>query len=135
MEGFPYDLRIAPRRGGGHWTVQDYWSIDFSTEEGWQLAINIFEDRIRGRFLDIIEQIEDHPYSGFAVMALDCLLIETLQQFREGVAETKGRSKRYFVSFLRNTRFKEHFKTEKMAEDFYDWIRCGILHQASPGKK
>lgn len=81
-------LRIAPSRHGSHWTIEDWKSINFSVEVDWQTAINIFEDRIRSRFLNIINQAQPSLVSGFAVMALDCLLIETLQQFlypfREG---------------------------------------------------
>jgi len=62
-------------------------------------------------------------------MAIDCLLIETLQQFIEGVPETpRGKNERYFKKFL-ISRFEEDFDNEK-AKMFYDQIRCGILHQA-----
>jgi len=74
--------------------------------------------------------IECYEHAGFAVMALDCLLIETLQQFREGKAETSGnKSKDYFVRFLTDTAFGDFF-TKEMAIKFYQQIRCGILHQA-----
>lgn len=62
-------------------------------------------------------------------MAIDCLLIETLQQFAEGVSETPdGKSGCYFKNFLISY-FKEDFDDEK-AKMFYKQIRCGILHQA-----
>jgi hypothetical protein len=123
-------LRIASRRRQIDWTIDHWKMIDFSKEDGWQLAIDIFEDRIRGRFLDMVELIRDEPYSGFSVMALDCLLIETLQQFREGVRETPARqSGEYFRRFLTETEFGEYFDRKK-ADLFYDHIRCGILHMA-----
>jgi len=123
-------LRIAPSRYGGHWTVEDWKALDFSAEEGWQRAIDIFEDRIRFRFLDIVEAIQDYEFSGFAVMALDCLLIETLQQFRKGTTETPwGDAEAYFRDFLTETAFKEHFNCDQ-AKKFRDQIRNGILHQA-----
>lgn len=118
-------MRISP-----HFTVDDYRSLAFSTEEEWQKAIKIFEDRIRGRFLRVIEFIECYEYSGFAVLALDCLLIETLQQFHEGVPKTPIRkSKEYFVRFLTETSFGKFFN-RNLANMFYEQIRCGILHQA-----
>ncbi len=121
---------IAPRRNGGNWTIQDYKALDFSKEEDWQTAIQMFEDRIRGRFLDIVEQIKSYPYAGFAIMALDCLLIETLEQFKQGKEETKrGETKTYFKNFLTQTAFVEDFDKET-AELFYTHIRNGILHQA-----
>lgn len=62
-------------------------------------------------------------------MAIDCLLIETLQQFIEGVSKTTdGKSECYFKKFLISY-FKENFDDEK-AKMFYKQIRCGILHQA-----
>lgn len=125
--------RIAIR-GSKTWTIKDWEEIDFSQEPGWQKAIDIFEDRIRGRFLDVIDIFECKNGAGFAVMALDCLLIETLQQFREGVEETPGRqSGEYFRRFLTQTSFKGHFDVNK-AGLFYDQIRCGILHQAEVKK-
>jgi hypothetical protein len=124
-------LRIAPKPEGGNWTVEDYRNAtnDFATEDDWQKAITIFECRIRGRYLDIVEAIERYEFAGFAVMALDCLLIETLQQFYDGMHRTKGTSKSAFCRFLTQSSFKDHFN-RKSAAKFYEYIRNGILHQA-----
>jgi len=125
--------RIAIR-GAKTWAIKDWNEIDFSQETGWVKAINIFEDRIRGRFIDVIDTFSCRNGAGFAVMALDCLLIETLQQFREGKAETpSGKSGKYFRRFLTQTSFNEHFNDD-LADLFYDQIRCGILHQAEVKK-
>ncbi len=122
-------MRISPQ-----YSVCDWKALTFSNEEDWQKAIVIFEDRIRGRFLKFIDLIKDDNFSGFAVLALDCLLIETLQQFREGEEETpSGKARKYFVRFLTKTSFRE-FLTEDTAGKFYDQIRCGILHQAEVKK-
>jgi len=127
------EMRIAPCRDR-HWTVRDWLAIDFSTEDGWQRAIDIFEDRIQGRFLNMVDAIKGKRYAGFAVLALDCLLVETLQQFRMGVPDSDRESRAYFVSFLTETSFSLHFGEDKskgsLADMFYDQIRCGILHQA-----
>lgn len=128
-------LRIAPSRYGGHWTVVDWVNLDFSIENDWQTGITIFEDRINYRFIKEIEKIKGMPFSGFSVMALDCLLIETLKQFRQGVEETPSRkSGKYFREFFsRDTSFKDHF-SQIMADRFYRQIRCGVLHQAEVKK-
>jgi hypothetical protein len=90
----------------------------------------MFVDRIETRFLEFIRLIERKEPSGFVVMALDCLLIETLEQFRNGVPETPaGKSKNYFVNFLTKQSFGSLFN-QTLAERFYYQIRCGILHQA-----
>lgn len=121
--------RIAIR-GDHSWTIKQWKEIDFNQETGWKQAIDIFEDRIRGRFLDVIERFERINGAGFAVMALDCLLIETLQQFREGKAQTPyKKSGKYFREFLTETSFMSCFNFQK-SDLFYDQIRCGILHQA-----
>ena len=118
-------MKISPS-----FTAQDWHSISFNTEKDWRCAIDIFKERTEERFLRPIEQIESCAYAGFAVMALDCLLIEMLQQFREGVNRTPtGKSKDYFNTFLTRTSFGDHFET-RQAELFYRHIRCGILHQA-----
>ena len=70
-------MRISPR-----YTSTDWKQITFEKNEHWHLAVDIFKDRIRERFLDPIDRIEKCQYAGFAVLALDCLLIEMLQQFR-----------------------------------------------------
>lgn len=123
----PEALFISPK-----YAVEDWKSVDFSTDGGWSKAIDIFEDRIRGRFLNHIDAIKSRTYAGFAVLALDCLLIETLQQFRKGIPKTppgRGEARRFYSSFLTETSFGCYF-TEELASIFYDQIRCGILHQA-----
>jgi cation transport regulator ChaC len=125
--------KTEPMRISPHFTCDDWTDMAFSKEEEWQKAIDIFEDRIDGRFMKIIGRIEGYEFSGFAVLALDSLLIETLQQFRDGVPKTpNGKSQDYFVSFLTETSFGKFFDQNK-AEIFYKQIRCGILHQAEIG--
>ena len=118
-------MKISPR-----YTASDWRQLAFQTEAEWRTAVDIFKDRIRERFLDPITRIEKCAYAGFAVVALDCLLIEMLQQFREGVNRTPaGKSKEFFVKFLTETSYGERFD-DRMAGLFYRQIRCGILHQA-----
>jgi gamma-glutamylcyclotransferase len=116
-------MEISPK-----FTVQDWLGINFNNERGWQEAVNIFEDRIVGRFLEPIRRIEGYEFAGFAVLALDCLLIETLQQFLDGKKESTN-VRDAFVRFLTQTSFGE-FIDEKMAHMFYEQFRNGILHQA-----
>lgn len=110
--------------------MSDWTSLDLTQEAGWSKAAEIIEDRINGRFLEMVERIEDVKFSGFASLALDCLLIETLQQFIGGVNETpRGKAKQYFQSFLTSTYFGGGFDLTT-AGMFYEQFRCGILHQA-----
>ena len=99
----------------------------------WDKAIEIFDDRIRGRFLDQIENMVNCNYlmrDGFSIMALNCLLIETLLQFEKGWDQTPlGRNKQEYKRFLQD-KFPEIFYHDKIARIFYEDIRCGILHSA-----
>ncbi len=67
----------------------DYKNLNLelnSGEEKWETAINIFEDRIYGRYfksIDILLNNNDLDTTGFAIMAINCLLVETLYQFKE----------------------------------------------------
>jgi hypothetical protein len=113
-----------------NYRVRDWTALSFDHPDDWDTAIAIFEDRIQSRYLDIVSLIAIKEGAGFAILALDCLLIETLQQFREGKACTPGgQSASYFVRFLTETAFGQYF-TEDTARLFYKSFRCGILHQA-----
>lgn len=85
---------------------------------------------------------------GFAIMGLCCLLAETLQGFREKPTQevpTKGpctypdgqcirpvtsTTTSQFWEFLQRPAFRGEFVDQKMAKDFVDGIRNGILHEA-----
>ena len=104
----------------------------------WKEAVKIFDDRMKGRFFDQIELLDNNPnreigiFAGFAIMSLDCLLIETLEQFINGRIRTgQGMDEKSFFDFFqRNTEFKTFFDTQAKAAIFYKQIRCGLLHQA-----
>ncbi len=117
-------------RISANYTVDDWKSLTFRSEVDWALAVEMFRDRLRTRYLDHIDSILLRKTSGFAVLSLDCILVETLQQFRQGTRSTPwGKGKQYFVDFLTGTAFSEHF-TVHSAERFYTEIRCGLLHQS-----
>jgi len=99
-------------------------------QAAWDKATKLLDDRIRGRYLGHARRLLDEPYSGFAVLALDSAVVETLEQFRRGKPETPRRQcGAYFEAFLTQTRFGTHFTAAKAAL-FFETIRCGILHQA-----
>ena len=117
-------MRISPNFTATHWK-----DLDLAQEDCWQQAVDILVDRIQGRFIGFIDELVTHTYSGFVVLGLDALLVETLQQFRDGTAETPPKQgERKFIEFLTTT-FLEGFD-ERAAMQFYRDVRCGILHQA-----
>jgi hypothetical protein len=118
-------MYISPK-----YCVADWVARDLSQEADWKKAAAIIGDRMSGRFFKIVEHIQDQDFSGFAILALDCLLIESLQQFKTGVDTTpNGKGGEYFEAFLTSPGFDKHFDKAK-ARKFYKEFRCGILHQA-----
>lgn len=126
------DISISPK----------YWKSDWQealANNDWKRMLEIFQDRMEGRFLKPIRLIANDcvigEFSGFSILALDCLIIETLNQFYSGLDETEGLHKMAFWKFFRNSdSFKGHFSRKK-AFTFYSHYRCGILHQAQTKKK
>jgi hypothetical protein len=118
-------MYISPR-----YKDTDWKALNLATQSDWRKAVRMVEDRLNARFLDAVKLIDKQDFAGFAVLALDCLLIETLQQFREGADETPRRKgEQYFVGFLTTAPFSAYFSKANAAK-FYDHFRCGILHQA-----
>jgi hypothetical protein len=143
-------------------------------EDAWRCALEVFERRIRERFLSCIEALQrDDAKSdievsegtpadcstlpkddrrevvvpGFTIMALCCLLIETLQSFRESRQTLspatgpcnypKGDCIRpqvsttdAFKNFLQRPAFKGEFVGDEVAKKFVRGVRNGILHEA-----
>ncbi|WP_421795494.1 gamma-glutamylcyclotransferase family protein [Haliscomenobacter sp.] len=125
----------------------------YQNTNDWFEAIKIFNDRITNRFLKQVECLENNTdatirvYSGFIIMSIDCLLVETLNQFYKGVENTdaayKSKNWKTFKDFFQQSPFFQDFFVE--AQDFlgteeersisksgifYDQVRCGLLHQA-----
>lgn len=102
-----------------------------SSEFDWNTAVTIFKDRIEGRFLNQIDLLSnDVNANGFTIMALNCLLIETLYQFKEGKDKTPSRCNKDVYSNFLIQEFPGVFNIKNIAESFYTDIRCGILHSA-----
>jgi hypothetical protein len=141
-------------------------------QEAWNCAVEVFNRRIHERFLFCIEALEsadsksdisvpddagdcstlprksEAVVPGFAIMALCCLLAETLQSFRckQDVAHTPEERCSYpkgpciripqtttvdaFKAFLRRPAFNGAFADEQIASSFVNGVRNGILHEA-----
>jgi len=133
------NLKIAPGFESSDW---NRLALDDPESQDWPVAIRIFEARLRGRFIAPAEHLiafeANLPRSerrfGFSVMAIECLLIETLQAFILGLTDTRDRSAEMFVGFLTYTPSFSPLFTTKLAKTFYEDFRCGIHHQAEIGR-
>src|SRR5882762_4357313 len=98
-------MRISRNYKADHWKA-----LTFTSEADWQKAVDMFYDRLKTRYLLHIQRLLRHSTSGFAVLTLDCALIETLQQFRKGTRKTPyKKTELYFVKFLTTTAFEQYF--------------------------
>jgi len=121
------NLSISPK-----YRVSDW--VNACNNGDWNEMVNIFRDRIEGRYLKpvllIASDNEIGEFSGFSILAIDCLIIETMSQFYNGQDETIGAHRYAFWKFFKQSdHFKSHFSRNK-AYTFYSHYRCGILHQA-----
>lgn len=127
------DMEIAPG-----YTVRDWKVLDLSGDDAgqWFRAIKIFETRIRRRFIEPVDVLIAHEIGqergtfGFAILAIDCLLVETLQRFREGRIEEgeNGRLIRTFLHQQLGSHFDDGSEANSKAGIFYKRCRCGIHH-------
>lgn len=138
------------------YTVRQWWALqpllDRDDEDAWNIAIDVFERRIRERFITSIEAllhadsgraadvdvppnalpdgatlpISSAVVPGFAIVALCCLLIETLQSF---VAAASRDTQEQFKAFLRRPEFGTAFADDAVAESFSRGVRNGIFHE------
>ena len=123
------EIKLSPK-----YKKDDYSKLNLnanSDDQVWDQAIEIIKDRIYGRYFNQIDLLSnDINANGFAIMALNCLLIETLLQFRDGKAETPAKNNKATYSNFLIEEFSSAFDTQPKAGRFYTDIRCGILHSA-----
>lgn len=125
-------MEIAPG-----YTVRDWrrLQLDKPQHRDWTKAIEIFESRICHRFIAPVDVLIAHEIGhergtfGFAILALDCLIVETLQGFREGLIDHRGKSKRLIISFLtKRSQFSRFFTDNAIADKFHVGYRCALHH-------
>lgn len=126
-------------------------------KEVWDKAIDIFRDRLTKRYFETIDWILEKGEKeeanskwkgeGFAIVTLQCALIETFAAFQKGEVEKhnddgypgwckqKDFGKTNFIDFL-TTHFGDTFTdditsnpSKFSAEEFYYSVRCGLMHQ------
>ena len=128
-------MQIAPGVQAADWQAL---KLDDPTSAHWADAVQILEGRIHERYIEPIDHLisaeESRPAIerrfGFTVLAVDCLLIETLGAFLDGLKDTDRKSEATFCKFLTTRSLFVGDFTKDLAKRFYEEFRCGILHQA-----
>ncbi len=114
-------LKLSPRY------TETHWNDAFDGCEEWDTAINIVEDRIKGRWLDAADRLVDEENSGFAILALDCIVLESLWGFINGKAVPKRQEQQVYQDILTSPRFG---LSADLSERFRELVRNGIMHDA-----
>jgi hypothetical protein len=133
----PQDFDIALGHSAADW---ERLKLDPKTPEtdDWKIAVAMFRARMEDRFfapvqLLIDSQVPCKQVHGFVVLAIDCLLMETLQGFREGLEDHKNKSTYLFTTFLTTWPvFTASLPATKSQDDWakevYASCRCALLH-------
>jgi len=112
----------------------------------WKEATSeFFHARLFLRYLDPIQCLQEngtYQGEGFSIVAIQCTLIEFLESTLRGLTYRylRGReelreyeyssSRDLFIDFLTTHQPFDKFFDKAIAEDFYEGIRCGLLHEA-----
>lgn len=105
-------------------TVAQYLILEAENDR--QALSDFIVERFDERFfLPIDDSDKKH---GFAVLAIACLVIETIESFYQGLPDTKTIGTKIFRDFFARDTCLRVFASEN--DWFYKDIRCGILHQS-----
>jgi hypothetical protein len=140
----PTDLvELSPKKTIGDWkAIRDQLSAGVTSQIWEGVLRDFYYERLKSRYLDPIKAIQSKPEfkgEGFAIVAIQCSLIEFLESCLQ------GRNYNYknpvppyeynisgdlFVSFFTERQpFKPHFDRH-LARAFYTEVRCAVLHEA-----
>ena len=110
-------------------SIRNYY--DYLNAKNKKDIANLVYHRLYSRYLKPFEftdkKFNTEYRNGFAIMANCCLLIETLESFKNGWEDTLKLSEKAFEQFFTTDKFFTELKT--FESDFYKNVRCGILHQ------
>lgn len=135
------NFEIAPDYTVADWGVLTLDEANVATDH-WDAAFAIFDARIRSRFIEPaqclidLEAAKKRGTYGFAVLAIDFLIVETIQGFKMGVENHNGRSEALIKGFLTTwssfTGCVPSLTTaDQCAKEVYKRGRCALHHSGS----
>lgn len=127
----------------------------YVVDNNWRESIELFKSRILNKFFDPIEEIIKEKKlkgEGFAIVTVQCAIIESLAAFRQGKifnhkknekspSYEYNKSNELYIRFLNSADiFRDNFYTIDTkgrkqngrpfrAVDFYKNVRCGLIHE------
>jgi hypothetical protein len=142
------DVHIAGSLTTDDWRHFRVALVPGGATAAWSKAFeDYFNARLSLRYLAPIKVLQDNGTfqgEGFSIAAIQCSIVEFLESTVQGKSyrfirkgdpplgthEYAG-SSGIFMSFLVNrVPFRNDFTTETAARDFYESVRCGLLHEA-----
>lgn len=141
-------MKIAGKK-----TILDWKELEktlcLNNNENWDKAFDFFYQRINTRYLYPIEKIisiGENIGEGFAIVNLQCSLIETLESFINGCNSSYNEktrktewkrveqiifrsNKEIFTSFFNKRKPFANYDSQINGEDFYRNVRCPLLHE------
>jgi hypothetical protein len=103
----------------------DDWEVLKASQDKIQI-VTMLRHRYEERYF---EPFRNNPSKhGFSMMAVSCLVIESLYSLMKGWKRTNGSGAVVFESFFSSSIYLREFTG--LGGEFYKNIRCGILHQA-----
>jgi hypothetical protein len=141
----PADTEIAGKKTVADWQALKPTLVGSTAAALWQSAYDdYFHTRLKTRYFDPIEVLfrnRQYRGEGFAIVAIQCSLVEFLAATLEGVLYRHAPSNKLalheynnsgdmFASFLAGEApFKSYF-SHAQAQEFYSDVRCALLHEA-----
>jgi hypothetical protein len=139
----PDSTELSSKKTIGHWRAVCPKLAAGTDPALWEEVLEDFYwDRLKTRYLEPINAIKSkgsNSGEGFAIVTIQCSLLEFLESCYTGMNYRHtgplgqyeySKSGPVFVSFLTE---REPFKTQfdkPLATDFYEKVRCGLLHEA-----
>ena len=127
-------IKISPQYYQKDWRDLE---LDKNCEKSWKKAYEILEDRIYGRYFHQIETLDKNSnrsvgtFSGFAIMSISCLLIETIEQFYNGNFENSRNNDNPEGISNDTMIYHSFFQRSKLFKDFVHKVflgRDGLNH-------
>ena len=103
-------------------TVARYLSLQDAKDR--EAIADFVVERFEERYL-VPVGADSKTKNGFTIMAVSCLMIESLESFRRGWKNTRSKSELAFFSH-----WDAFTEFRPVSGEFYKHVRCGILHQA-----
>ena len=109
--------------------VSEYMSFVENQEA--QKIVAFVKQRFAERYI-VPMRVEKSKKNGFTIMAISCLMIESLESFYQGWEDSNSKSQLAFCNFFdRNDNFEF---IRGYSQEFFKCVRCGILHQGETTK-